>query len=525
MAMAYGVDLLGQTMPLAAIPVPPRTSGPRRTVPIPVLRMRAGWVTFGLLAFGLVMLGYGLVMLGESLSAASARPGALTMSMLLFGVHGLVFFLVVRGLDFPTPRSRLLLAAALIWGGVVATSLSLSLETWLGNLLAAVASQRFVADWGTVLTVPITEEGFKLLGVMAIVLLAPRQVNRATDGLMYGAVVGLGFEEIENAMYAVQAAAAGNTGAPVIGQFLVRGLVSGWGLHIAWSAVAGAGAAWAYLHRDRPPVTRVAIAGLAFLVACGLHGWWDSPLATFTSGGGPLLGMAVAVAPFVVVAIIAVRGQAGFAVRRLGELRNPVVATPAELAALGSPYRRYTARWNAYVRAGLGAARTVRQLQRAQAGLAMALARAEVPAVQGPVVGDAATRGGDVAPAELAEAEKAVLATRELLSANGIWEASGGSPATGLGWLALAAGLAGPVVMQALLVFNAGAQWSTAALLGTMMLLGGLAAVPLLLCNRTLRRGRGRGAPVDVRLGIGVLPGVAGFGLALLFLVTALGLG
>jgi hypothetical protein len=30
----------------------------------------------------------------------------------------------------------------------------------------------------------------------------------------------------------------------VVNQFLARGLVSGWGLHLLWTAVAGAGIGW-----------------------------------------------------------------------------------------------------------------------------------------------------------------------------------------------------------------------------------------------------------------------------------------
>ena len=46
---------------------------------------------------------------------------------------------------------------------------------------------------------------------------------------------------------------------PVINTFLDRGLIGGLVTHIAWSAIAGAGIAWAVLRRDRSQPVRVGV--------------------------------------------------------------------------------------------------------------------------------------------------------------------------------------------------------------------------------------------------------------------------
>jgi hypothetical protein len=71
---------------------------------------------------------------------------------------------------------------------------------------------------------------------------------------------------------------------------------------------------------------------------------------------------------------LALRGEARRCTRALVMLADPAVAVGAEIAALGSPARRFRIRWAAYVRGGWAAARPVRRLHRAQAALARFLA-------------------------------------------------------------------------------------------------------------------------------------------------------
>jgi RsiW-degrading membrane proteinase PrsW (M82 family) len=503
-------------VPIPAVPIPtgppPAGSVPTLGSPAPAMGIRGGWWTLGLLAFGLVALSWGLALLGQRLTGTPAGRTALTTAVVLFSGHGLLLLVVLRGLDFPTPRPAALVAMALGWGGLVATSLALSIETWLDAALTALAPEGFAAAWGDTVGVAVTEEAVKLLGVGAIMLLAPRRFSTVTDGLVYGALVGLGFEESENTVYAVQAAATGDrfdTVVPVVNQFLARGLVSGWGLHLLWTAVAGAGIGWLYVHRDTPWARRAVVAALAFTAAVACHALWNSSRADVGAADDVLFSLTVAVCPLVLVGCLALRGQAGSAVRRLGELNDPSVATDAEIAALRSPYRRFGARWDGYVRAGTGAAGAVRRLQRGQAELAVILCGSS-----GPGRGDA--------PMDPAGARAAIRAARQELGAKGALPTGAGVPRRGTanGWLALASAVAGPVGLQVFLVLSADV-WGPPTLLTIALLLTGLGVTPLVLCQRGVRGARAAGAPADVRLGLAVLPGLAGLGLATVFAVAA----
>jgi hypothetical protein len=251
------------------------------------------------------------------------------------------------------------------------------------------------------------------------------------------------------------------------------------------------------------------VAALAFTAAVACHALWNSSRADVGAADDVLFSLTVAVCPLVLVGCLALRGQAGSAVRRLGELNDPSVATDAEIAALRSPYRRFGARWDGYVRAGTGAAGAVRRLQRGQAELAVVLCGSS-----GPGRGDA--------PMDPAGARAAIRAARQELGAKGALPTGAGVPRRGTanGWLALASAVAGPVGLQVFLVLSADV-WGPPTLLTIALLLTGLGVTPLVLCQRGVRGARAAGAPADVRLGLAVLPGLAGLGLATVFAVAA----
>ncbi|HEX4362527.1 MAG TPA: PrsW family glutamic-type intramembrane protease [Pseudonocardia sp.] len=520
-------------------------AGPVRTKPLPTQRTKTGWAMLGLLGLGLILLLCGLAMLGDELTVTPTSPYALATAVVLFGAHGVVLYLVVRWLDFPVRRSVLLLVLAVAWGGLVSTSLSLTVETWVGGFLSLFEPSPSTAIWLGATLVGITEESAKLLGVLAIVLVAPRLLSRATDGLIYGALVGLGFEEIENVVYAVRATNTSHFGdsvVPVIVQFLLRGLVAGWGLHIVWSALTGAGIAWAYLNRDKSKGTRITVAALAFAVAGLCHMLWDSALADWVVALGPLFLIAVVVAPLALIIAVALRGQGGVAVQRLARCSDPAVATPAELVALSSPYRRFGARWNGYVRGGFGAARAVGRLHQGQATLAMLLLSGDTtrPAADRPVPGHltgpqplpgparpgAGPADGTAPKDELSVAHAAIQTARRQLHAAGLPEAAGPDdlyrgPA-GIGWAALGAGFTGLVGMQVVLALSGGA-WSAGSLLLVALLILALGGATLVLCAREVRLARAGRRAADTRVGMATLPGLTSVLLGVVLLTVVLG--
>ena len=86
-----------------------------------------------------------------------------------------------------------------------------------------------------------------LVVLVMIALLAGSQINSVLDGFVYGALAGLGFQVVENIVFALNAvdlAGAGDRGGPVVATFLLRGFLGGLWSHTLFTALAGAGVAY-----------------------------------------------------------------------------------------------------------------------------------------------------------------------------------------------------------------------------------------------------------------------------------------
>jgi RsiW-degrading membrane proteinase PrsW (M82 family) len=273
---------------------------------------------------------------------------------------------------------------AVLWGGLVATSAAISGGTALQDLMAKLGSPRFAADWGPAVSGALVEELVKVAGVLTIALIAPGQINSMVEGFVYGALVGLGFQVVEDVVFAVNAVvmdSGTDSVGPVITTFLVRGFLGGLWSHTLFTAVAGAGVAYALVRRDRPRVRRVAVMAALFGVSAGFHFLWNSPLLLGLGLG--LLGMILillvkgipALLVGAVLLVAAERREADYYGGMLAGLGDHRIATPDEIASLVSPRRRLAARKQARSRLGVAGARAMGRLQRAQAQLAVAISR------------------------------------------------------------------------------------------------------------------------------------------------------
>jgi RsiW-degrading membrane proteinase PrsW (M82 family) len=355
---------------------PVRPGGTRASA---VLREPAFWVVVALLGLGA---GRMAQVVGRF---ATAYPRATMTAVLLFALLAVPFWLIVSELDFLEREPPELLVLAFTWGALVATSVSIPAGAALEDLIAKLGSPHLAADWGAALAGPTVEETAKTLGVVAVVLIARAQVNSVLDGVVYGAVVGLGFQVAENIVFAVGAVALAGQGdqvQPVIATFLLRGFLSGVWSHTLFSALAGAGIGYLVLRRDRGWAHRIGVAALALLGAWASHMLWNSPLLADGLGNGPLALLGVLLLkglPPLLLILLLVRHvhdrEADFYVGQLAGLRDPELITTGELAVLGSGSRRAAARRHAGAQAGRRARVAVRRLQHAQARLAVELSR------------------------------------------------------------------------------------------------------------------------------------------------------
>lgn len=323
--------------------------------------------------------------------AFDTYPVATTVAVILFALYAVPFVLLVRVMDYIEREPWLLQVTAVAWGGLVATSAAISGGTALQDIIAKVGSPRFAADWGPAVSGASLEELLKVLGVVAIVLVARSHVNSVVDGFVYGALVGLGFQVVEDVVFAVSAVAVQSgrdEAGPVIGTFLLRGFLGGLWSHTLFTALSGAGVAYFVVRRDRPLTTRIAVAVALFGLAWGFHFLWNSPLLA----GGFGLDVVALIAVLLVkgipallvgtVLIVAAEHREGdYYAAMLAALADSRVASPDEIRDLISPRRRFAARRRARLRLGQAGANAVRRLQRSQARLAVAVSRDPGPEV------------------------------------------------------------------------------------------------------------------------------------------------
>ncbi|MFI6076821.1 PrsW family intramembrane metalloprotease [Actinoplanes sp. NPDC051343] len=347
-----------------------------------LMRVPAFWIVLGILAAGTLRMSQ---IAGRFFTA---YPLATATSVALFALLAVPFWFFVTELDFLEREPTALLVLAFAWGGLVATAVSIPGSSALEDLVAKLGSPHLAADWGAALTGPTVEEIAKTLGVVAIVLIARAQINSVLDGIVYGAMVGLGFQIVEDVVFslaAVSLAGQGDRVQPVVATFLVRGFLSGIWSHTLFGALGGAGLGYLVVHRDRSRAHRIGVALLAVFGAWASHVLWNSPIFSDGLGNGLLGLLAVlllkGLPPLVLVLLIVRRvhdKEADYYVGRLAALGDADLITDDELAVLGSGARRAAARRHARARAGRPAQDAVRRLQRAQAHLAVELSRESV---------------------------------------------------------------------------------------------------------------------------------------------------
>jgi protease PrsW len=237
---------------------------PPGRVPVgPVIGIAAG------LGCALLALGADVLESMQS-SARSVAPFLIALPLALLPVPFLVALVLLLDRLEPEPRTNLVFAFA--WGAGIAALLAAVINTAgllyvtqpeLGKSTGEFVSATFGA--------PVVEETLKG-AVLAWLLWRRRQeLDGPTDGIIYAAMVGLGFAMMENVGYYINALVRPEVGGVRLleATFVLRGLLSPFA-HPAFTSMTGIGAAYAATHRRGGWALA---AGLA--AAMTLHGLWN----------------------------------------------------------------------------------------------------------------------------------------------------------------------------------------------------------------------------------------------------------
>jgi RsiW-degrading membrane proteinase PrsW (M82 family) len=250
--------------------------------------------------------------------AATVLAAVLQLPLLLAGWW---LLRLARPLSAP---ARTWSAAAVIWGATAATGCALQANTGLTGLWAKATGVAFASNWSAALTAPVNEELLKAAGVALIVLAAPRVIRGPLDGMIYGALVGLGFQVMENFTYSlnfIPLTGSTDPGAAVAISAALRVVLTALGSHWAMTAVAGAGVGYLAargLRGGAPP------AAACLATAMAMHLLFDAP--------GPDLAIALKVLlNFAVVLAFYLTLQRGYRARARAALARRVAsgAVPA----------------------------------------------------------------------------------------------------------------------------------------------------------------------------------------------------
>ena len=331
----------------------------------------------------------GVVALGKQLEMIQAAPEAWFVTLALLLPYAIPVVLVVYLLDLYEREPPSILAAALLWGGIAATTLSLYTNGPLSELIFKItANPTFTSDWGAALTAPFVEEGFKALGIILLASLARAEMDDVLDGFVWGAMVGLGFLLVEDVFYFVGAyVSTGGSYDGLFQIFLIRILGAGPYSHFLYTGLVGMGVAYYQTRRDVPWSRRVLL-GLALAAAgVGAHFFWNSPLLGEVLGDGDLVGWAAYVTakglPLLIGLVLLVRlarrrERTWFARFTAAHVDDGTI-TADELRELGGLRSRWRARRAAGRATGAAGGRLKGRIQRQQINLAMATSRVGAP--------------------------------------------------------------------------------------------------------------------------------------------------
>ncbi|GAB4111176.1 MAG: hypothetical protein Fur005_19580 [Roseiflexaceae bacterium] len=196
-----------------------------------------------LLMFGIAFLGHVTIWIAEPLPAVTlflSTVGLATLASL--PAFGLLWLL-----DRRERESTWLVIGAVLWGAVISTGLS-AIFNALGygfisvslEIINGVEGSQIGEFLTAAIVAPFVEESAKGIAVLVLLWFLRAEFDNLRDGIIYGALVGLGFNIAEVALYVMNGYI--ETGrAPFGEQFAARFVFLGINGHLLWSALCGAG--------------------------------------------------------------------------------------------------------------------------------------------------------------------------------------------------------------------------------------------------------------------------------------------
>ena len=297
-------------------------------------------------------------------------PVALLIGLVSATLPVPIYLLLVLWIDRYEAEPYWMLATAFFWGALVAVFFAFVLNTASAIAVALMAGDASAGEaFGAVVSAPIVEETAKAIILFIFFFWKKDEFDGVIDGIVYAAMVGLGFAMTENIQYYGRAVMLGG-GETLTFVFVLRGFLAPFS-HPLFTSMTGIGLGLARQSTNTAVKFLTPILGLG--AAISLHAIWNGSAVLF-GGPGFLLTYVFLMVPafFIMFVVIAL------ALRREGQIiREHLVAdfhggllTQQEYHQLGTIRGRMGSAYNAFSRGGFGHWQACRQLNQMASELA-----------------------------------------------------------------------------------------------------------------------------------------------------------
>ena len=213
--------------------------------------VKPGKTTQWLLATAAILAAVLMGLLTLLLLGASTGPVGLVFGMVLAVLPVPIYMLLALWIDRFEKEPVWMLVAAFLWGATASVFFAFILNTAFGVAAASVVGAH--ADIATsVLSAPFVEELAKGFALFIFYLWKRDEFDNVLDGIIYAAMVGLGFAMTENILYYGNTLATDGLGASVV-VFILRGVVSPFA-HPLFTSMTGIGLGLARQARAGSPM-------------------------------------------------------------------------------------------------------------------------------------------------------------------------------------------------------------------------------------------------------------------------------
>ena len=221
--------------------------------------------------------------LGFAVTAALLALGVLTLLMiggLNTGLPGLIVGMILAAVPVPFYVALALwvdryekepwwmLALAFLWGASGAVFFAFIINSINSALFGIIGGDGAAAFGGSVISAPFVEEIAKACALFTFFFWKKDEFDDVIDGIVYAAMVGLGFAMTENVSYYGAAMASGGLG----GTLFVRGVLAPFS-HPLFTAMTGIGLGFA--RETNSKTVKFAAPWLGLSAAMFLHAMWN----------------------------------------------------------------------------------------------------------------------------------------------------------------------------------------------------------------------------------------------------------